>query len=225
MTIKKDDFVELDFTGSVKADGFIFDTTDKDVAKQNKLPIDRDYSPIITVVGGGYVLKGIDNSLIGKQPGEYELDIAAEDAFGKKNPKLIQLISTSKFSKQNIKPQPGLQVQVDNMVGIIKTVTGGRTIVDFNHPLSGKELHYKINVKRVVQDLKEQIAALFTLQIGGMVPGNPLKEKIEEKEGVVTITTQVAIPDKLQEQFTKNAKELTKAKDIKFVGPSDKTQE
>ena len=47
------------------------------------------------------------------------------------------------FKKQNIIPYLGLQVNIDGILGIIRTVTPGRAIIDFNHPLSGKNLIYK----------------------------------------------------------------------------------
>ena len=46
----------------------------------------------------------------------------------------------SAFKKENITTQPGLQITVDEAVGMVKTVSGGRVIVDFNHPLSGKDI-------------------------------------------------------------------------------------
>ncbi|EFK97351.1 peptidylprolyl isomerase FKBP-type, partial [sediment metagenome] len=49
--------------------------------------------------------------------------------------------------KDSIRPMPGLPVNIDGMYGIIRTVAGGRVIVDFNHPLSGKEIVYNSKLK------------------------------------------------------------------------------
>ena len=38
---------------------------------------------------------------------------------------------------------------LDNMTGIIKSATGGRVIVDFNHPLSSKDLAYNVKVNKI----------------------------------------------------------------------------
>ena len=36
-TVKKHDFIEIDYTGKTKDDNFIFDTTEENVAKDNDL--------------------------------------------------------------------------------------------------------------------------------------------------------------------------------------------
>ena len=88
-----------------------------------------------------------------------------EDAFGRKDTKLIQLIPTSKFRQQNIQPFPGLQLNIDGMFGTVKTVSGGRCLVDFNHPLSGKDLVYEVKLTRIVHDSKEKLAALLKIYL------------------------------------------------------------
>ena len=147
--VSKKDFIEIEYTGKLKEDNIVFDTTDEKVAKENNLETHSGYEPVIICVGQEQLLKGIDKNLEGKDIGkEYDIEIKPEDAFGNKNAKLIQLIPTAKFKKQNIQPMPGIQLNIDGMVGTIKTVSGGRTLVDFNHPLAGKELLYKIKINK-----------------------------------------------------------------------------
>ena len=45
----------------------------------------------------------------------------------------------------------------DGKMGKVLSVSGGRVLVDFNHPLAGKEIIYEINVKRIVQNIDEKI--------------------------------------------------------------------
>ena len=165
--IKKYDFIEIEYTGKIKEDNIVFDTTDEKVAKENNLETHSGYGPIIICVGEEQLLKGIDKHLEGKETGkEYDIEIKPEDAFGKKNAKLIQLIPTSKFKQQKVQPMPGMQMNIDGMVGTIKTVASGRTLVDFNHPLSGKELFYKIKINRKVTDDKEKLQGYLKLSLG-----------------------------------------------------------
>ena len=49
---------------------------------------------------------------------------------------------------QTLNPIPSLPVNIDNLNGIIRTVSGGRVIVDFNHPLSGRVLSYNVKVNK-----------------------------------------------------------------------------
>jgi FKBP-type peptidyl-prolyl cis-trans isomerase SlyD len=165
--IKEGDFIQIEFTGRVKSDNYIFDTTSKQVAQENGLYNPQiNYGPVTICIGKSMVLEGLDNALKGKELGfDGTVEIAPERAFGKKNPKLLKLIPTNKFKQSNINPQPGLQVNVDGSVGFVKTVTGGRTIVDFNHPLSGKILLYDVKVLNKVDDTKEQISSVLTMKL------------------------------------------------------------
>jgi len=221
--VKKDDFVEIEYTA--KVDGIVFDTTNEAAAKANNIfDENASYKPVIICVGQANVIKGIDEGIIGKEVEKtYNLHINPEDGFGKKNPKMLQLISTSKFLKEEIRPMPGLQVNVDGIFGVVKAVSGGRTIVDFNHPLAGKELDYEVNVKRIVIDTKEKLEAIVRLRLGlkefsaDIVDGNAeiiVKEEINEKirslfeEEVKKLVPEIKKLDFKQEE--KKDKEKTK---------------
>ena len=147
--VSKKDFIEIEYTGKLKDENVVFDTTDETVAKENGLESHSGYGSVIICVGEEQLLKGLDKNLEGKETGkEYDIELKPEDAFGNKNAKLIQLVPTSKFKQQNVQPMPGMQLNIDGVVGTIKTVSGGRTLVDFNHPLSGKVLTYKIKINK-----------------------------------------------------------------------------
>lgn len=164
---KKNDFVEIEYTGRVKENNVIFDTTNEEVAKENKLHNPKmKYGPKIVCIGQGQALKGLDEDLIGKEVGkDYSVEISAEKGFGKKNPKLIQLIPANKFKGANIRPMPGLQINVDGQIGTIKTVSGGRCMVDFNHPLTSKDLIYDFKVVSKITDAEKQVAVLAGLMM------------------------------------------------------------
>ncbi|MFH1684988.1 MAG: peptidylprolyl isomerase, partial [Candidatus Micrarchaeota archaeon] len=144
-----------------------------------------------------------DNALEGKEVGqEYSIQLKPEEAFGKKDAKLIQLIQTAKFLKQNIQPVPGLQINIDGVMGLVKTVSGGRTLVDFNHPLSGKDLIYEIKLKKLINDDEEKIASYLKLQLN-------LKEidvKIEDKQAKVELKQE--LPSEASLKIEEKIKEL-----------------
>ncbi|MAG15509.1 peptidylprolyl isomerase [Candidatus Woesearchaeota archaeon] len=207
--LKEGDFVELDYTGKILEGDIIFDTTLEDVAKQNNLHDPKaKYEPVIICLGKNHVIAGLDKNLAGKEIGKtYVFEIPPEEGFGNKDPKKIQLISTSKFREQKITPMPGLQVNLDGILGTIKAVSGGRTIVDFNHPLSGKDLKYEVTVKRIVTDLNEKIDA--TLKLLGI---NMEKEILADK---LTLKSPEEVPKEMQENLTKIITETVK--EIKTV--------
>jgi FKBP-type peptidyl-prolyl cis-trans isomerase 2 len=218
--IKKGDFVEVDYVGKVKEGGIVFDTTKEDVAKKNNIHNkDAHYKPIIVCVGENQLLKGIDEALEGKTQGKHAFTVPPEKGFGKKSAKLLQLISTSKFREQNITPLPGLQVNIDGIMGVVKTVTGGRVIVDFNHPLAGKTLEYEVEIKRVVTDEKEKVDALLNL-----VNLKDFETRIVNDAAEITIKSE--IPKEVQQKIGEEIKRLTSVKSVEFktARPEEKTQ-
>ena len=133
MPVKANDFVELEYTGRLKDSGVVFDTTDEKVAKEHELP-KAQYGPVVVVIGQGQLLKGLEEHIIGKEPGNYRIELPAEKAFGKKNAKLIQMIPASKFTQQKIQPVPGLQLNIDGVLCTVRQVTGGRVMaVSYTH--------------------------------------------------------------------------------------------
>ncbi|MBN2367882.1 peptidylprolyl isomerase [Candidatus Woesearchaeota archaeon] len=159
--MKKGDFIELDYTGRLD-DDTVFDTTEEKVAKDAGIQKENaKFLPAVICLGENHILKGIEDEIIGKGPGKYSVKLGPEEAFGKKNAKLLKLLPRKVFTKENINPFPGLEVNVDNMYGIIRTVSGGRIIVDFNHPLAGKNVNYEVTVKKVVEDALEKARAVL----------------------------------------------------------------
>lgn len=214
MQVKKNDFIEVTYTGKLKDDGSVFDTTDEKTAKDSHLYKEgAEYGPIIICVGEKHVLKGLDEFLIGKDAGNYTIDLKPEDAFGKKNTKLIQLIPSKKFTEHGIKPAPGLSVNVDGNVGLVKAVSGGRILVDFNHPLSGKGLVYEMVIKRIVTDMKEQVQSLLDL-ILSIRKG---EAEISIAEGSCTVKIKKKLPKEVLKKVEDKIKELVKLSKIEIT--------
>ncbi len=197
--IKKGTFIEINYTGRIKETKKIFDTTSEEIAKiENIFNKNIKYSPIIICVGENQIIHGLDEELENKKIGKYEIDIPPEKGFGKKNPKLLQLISTSKFKKQNITPYPGLQVNIDGLIGTIRTVTPGRAIIDFNHPLAGKTLHYTVEIKKIINDAKLQLDSLLSFYT------KKFATEIKQQEAVI----KADLTDKIKEYLINTIKRL-----------------
>jgi len=158
MKLEKKDFIEIEFTGRVK-DRDVFDSNiKKDLEKLNP---DITPKPVIICLGERMFLKAIDDFLTGKELGNYEIELSPEKAFGVRLPKLIQKVPMKLFSSQNLVPQQGAVFNFDGRIAKVLSVSGGRVMVDFNHPLSGKNVSYEIHVLRKIEDLNEKIKALI----------------------------------------------------------------
>ena len=106
-------------------------------------------------------LKGIDDFLIGKDIKEYKIELLNEKAFGNRDSKLVQMIPMKIFKEQKVNPVPGAMFNFDGKIAKVLTVSGGRIMVDFNHPLAGKTVIYNIKVLRKVDDLNEKAKTLI----------------------------------------------------------------
>ena len=220
MPIKKKDFVEIEYTGSLKDEKLVFDTTDEKVAKDSNIHSEKaQYGAIIICIGEKQVVPGLDDGLEGKEVGDYKFELKPEQAFGKKNAKFIQLVPTKKFFEQQINPMPGLQVNIDGAIGIVKTVSGGRTLVDFNHPLSGKEVVYDVKVKRIVTDKKEQVASIMS-----MLGMKTAEISVDASGSKAKIATKIALPVPITDELKKKMKELVGV-EAEFVKIEEKTAE
>lgn len=157
MVLQKRDFIEIEFTGRVK-DREIFDSNIKEDLK--KVNPDVNPKPFVFCLGEGMFLKGVDDFLIGKDIGKYEIELQPENAFGNRDSKLVQMIPMKVFNEQKLNPAPGIMFNFDNRIAKILTVSGGRVMVDFNNPIAGKTVVYKIKVLRKIEDINEKVKAL-----------------------------------------------------------------
>ena len=193
-TITQGDFVQVEYSGRLAEDGTLFDTTDEAAAKQAGIGgKNTKYGPATICIGEHHLIRGMDEELMGKTVGQrYAFTLPAERAFGKKNAKLIQLIPTQKFMKEGIRPMPGLQITVDNMLGRVKSVSGGRTLVDFNHPLAGRDVRYEVKVLKRVTDAAEKLKVFLARAL--QLPDVP----VTVKEGDAEVQLPFALPEELR---------------------------
>jgi len=166
MAVKEGDFIRLNYTGKVQETGDIFDTTNEETAEEAGLQTqNKTFGAIPIAVGVGHVLKGLDKGLVGMEVGEKkEIEVAPEDGFGIRDQKLIQLIPMKEFQKQNMRPQVGMTITLEGQPGKIRSISGGRVTVDFNHEFAGKTLVYDVEVEKIIEDDEEKVYGIIELQ-------------------------------------------------------------
>ena len=164
MNLQKNDFIEIEFTGKVK-DGEVFDSNIKEDLEKLHEGHDHEIKaePFAFSLGHDMFLPAIDDFLIGKPDtsADYEIALPPEKAFGKRNPKLIQRIPIKLFKDNQLNPVPGFIFNFDGRIGRVLASSGGRVIVDFNNPVAGKEVVYKIKLLRKIDDINEKAKALI----------------------------------------------------------------
>jgi FKBP-type peptidyl-prolyl cis-trans isomerase 2 len=187
MTLQKNDFIEIDFTGKIKDTGEIFDSNIKeDLAKSNLENSEKLVKPFVFALGQGMFLPGIEDYLIGKsdKPEKYTISLAPEKAFGLRDQKLIQIMPLKLFYEHKLNPIPGVMFNFDGRVAKVLSVSGGRVRVDFNHPIAGKEVVYDVKINKKIEDLNEKIKHfmdfLFRKDFKFNIEGNKIMIDVEK---------------------------------------------
>ncbi|WP_298668100.1 peptidylprolyl isomerase [uncultured Methanofollis sp.] len=162
MAIQEGDIVRLNYTGRVE--GEIFDTTVAADAEEAGIKSKKDYAPIVVRVGSNHVIPGLDEALVGKEIGQqYEVEVPAEKGFGPHDMKLVESVNTNQFRE---KPKFGMRIQAGDREGVVVNVVGKRAVVDFNHPLAGKDLAYTFTIEGMVETVEEKAKGFIKLFSG-----------------------------------------------------------
>ncbi len=213
-TIVKHDFIELDYTGKL-VDGRVFDTTRKEIAEKSQLQShNKTFDPITICVGESQVIAGFDEALVGKEIGkEYSVTVPMAKAFGKKDVKKVQLVPLATFKEHKLNPHPGQQVDFDGKIGTVMRISGGRVMVNFNHPLAGRDLVYEFKIKSKIEKDSTKIAAF----IANILQMDKRFITVEMKEATASIKIPFEMPKPLQDAITKKLTEvLPKVKSLEF---------
>ncbi len=117
--------------------------------------------PLVFLQGTGYLIPGLDNELLGKSTGEsFNAQIAAKDAYGERIEELVQAVPKSMFEGMDV--QVGLQFRATTDDGeqsvIVIDVSDDHVVVDGNHPLSGHDLHFDVEVLSVRAATDDEVA-------------------------------------------------------------------
>jgi FKBP-type peptidyl-prolyl cis-trans isomerase 2 len=153
--------VELDYTIRLKDTGELVDTTIEEVGVSAGWT-GRAYGTRVAVVGRGYLLRAIEEALIGMAENETKvIEIPPERAFGPRDPSKVKVIPLRRFKDLDQPLTVGMWVMVDGREGYIRSIESGRVQVDFNHRLAGKTLVAEIHLRRIILDDVEKVYSLI----------------------------------------------------------------
>lgn len=111
-----------------------------------------DKPPATFSFGDGSLLAAFEEVLVGLKEGdEKEFLMPPEKAFGQHNPSNVQSIPRRQF---NIDIEEGVIVSFadangNELPGVVKNIEENEVEVDFNHPLAGRSLLYKVLITGV----------------------------------------------------------------------------
>ena len=139
-TVKKGDTVTVQYTGTLDS-GEVFDSSE-------------GKNPLVFTVGAGKVIKGFDDAVVGMKTGEEKsIKLKPEEAYGNRNEQYVKEVPRKVFP-ETMDLKLGMVVVLGNQTGqkiaaIVKEVKGESVLLDFNHPLAGKNLNFKIKIVEI----------------------------------------------------------------------------
>ena len=139
MTISNGCRVSLEYTLTLE-DGTIVDSN-------------VDGEPLTYTHGEGQIIPGLERALDGLASGaEESVDVVAEDGYGPTQPEAIQEVPLDRIPEGARQVGAGLQGETAEGAVVQARVTEVKddtVVVDFNHPLAGKTLHFSVEILEV----------------------------------------------------------------------------
>ena len=166
--MEEGDLILIDYVGKT-SDGEIFDISNEEKAKEEGVYSERmDYEPVPVLIGSEYVIEGLEEELKDMEVGDSseDIEIPSEKAYGDRDSDNIQTYPEREFKKQDVNVRVGDQIMVGNRKGKVLSKGSGRVRVDFNHPLSGKNLLYDVDVLKKAEDDEKKDRNIFKYRLG-----------------------------------------------------------
>ena len=117
--------------------------------------------PVTFLVGAGEIIPGLESRMIGMKVGERRrIEVPAEEAYGERDPNLVQKIPREYFS--NVPLKEGITLQAHTPDGrtvtmVVVSFNDEEVEVDLNHPLAGKDLLFEVEVVGIREATPEEI--------------------------------------------------------------------
>jgi FKBP-type peptidyl-prolyl cis-trans isomerase 2 len=138
--VKAGDTVKVHYHGRL-TDGTTFDSSE-------------GREPLEFQVGGGMVIKGFDQGLLGMTVGQKKtIEIPVEEAYGPRDPQMLMEFPIDRFPT-DMKPEVGMQLNMTSNTGqhvpvVIVDVKEDIVILDANHPLAGEDLIFDLELVEI----------------------------------------------------------------------------
>jgi FKBP-type peptidyl-prolyl cis-trans isomerase SlyD len=121
--------------------------------------------PLGFITGSGQIIPGLEKAMMGMTVGDSsKISVEPEDAYGQARPEMVQDVPRSQFpDDMDLKPGMAFQAQGPQgpIVINIKEIKDENTVVvDLNHPLAGKKLHFDVNIVEVREPTAEELSVL-----------------------------------------------------------------
>ncbi|MDO6709212.1 peptidylprolyl isomerase [Aliiglaciecola sp. 2_MG-2023] len=121
----------------------------------------RDGEPMVYMQGSQYLIKGLEDALEGRQPGDkFALDVAPELAYGERHDELVQLVPKTMFDGMEVEVGMTFRATTDDGEQSVMVIdeTDDEVVIDGNHPLAGVSLNFDVEILEVREATDDEIA-------------------------------------------------------------------
>ncbi|MGP1579799.1 MAG: FKBP-type peptidyl-prolyl cis-trans isomerase [Wolinella sp.] len=134
----------------------------REAGKEEIIDGNRGGKPLEFLLGAGQIISGLEQALLGKNVGEkFEVTISPSDAYGERFPEYIQEVPREQFEGIELakgmtlfgQGEDGQTVQV-----IVQDFNDKNVLIDYNHPLAGKNLHFDVTILSAREASEDELA-------------------------------------------------------------------
>ena len=125
--------------------------------------IDSSYEdkPMAIIQGTGYLIPGLDDALIDHEAGDkFEVSVACEDAYGERHDDYVQTVPREVLAGvEDLSLGTQLRATTDDgeQTVIVIDVQDDEITVDGNHPLSGLDLSFDVEIIEVREATADEL--------------------------------------------------------------------
>ena len=121
--------------------------------------------PLGFITGTGQIIPGLEKEMMGMKVGDsVKISVEPENAYGLVNPDLFQEVSRKQFP-DDMEIKPGMTFQSQGpqgpmIINVSEIKDNDTVVIDLNHPLAGKRLHFDINIAEVRDLTPEEVSGI-----------------------------------------------------------------
>ena len=119
--------------------------------------------PLEFLQGKGNIIPGLEREMLGMEIGDSkDVVVAPKDGYGEMNEEAYMEIPANQFP-ENIPVEVGTELEVQDEEGQpayarIEEIENNIALLNFNHPLAGKELSFAVKVVGIREPSEEELA-------------------------------------------------------------------
>lgn len=132
------------------------------MGEQETYPANGQSEEISFCLGWGAMPPGLEEAMLGLSANDQRVvHLSAAEAYGEFDQEMVMEVARTDFPPDQ-ELEPGLVFETENDEGdtvyfIVQEVKDDKVVIDFNHPLAGKELEISFTVRQVREATPEDL--------------------------------------------------------------------